>query len=144
VDVAAGATGLVPPVPGPPRGRRRPLGGDLAGRVRAMRAAELDRDPVRVLTFLRDVILLVKDLAVDPRVPRGDKLLAGLGVAYLVSPVDVLPGVLPVLGRLDDLGVAAFVVHRLLAAAGYEVIYQTWRGSDEGLALLLTLAGVQE
>jgi uncharacterized membrane protein YkvA (DUF1232 family) len=93
---------------------------------------------------VRDVILLLKDLAVDPRVPRGSKLVATVAAAYLVSPVDLVPDVIPVIGQLDDVGVMAFAVRRLLTAAGYETIYTLWRGSDEGLALLMTLAGVQE
>lgn len=32
-------------------------------------------------------------------------------------------------------GVAAVALRRLLGAAGYDVIYELWRGSNEGLAL---------
>jgi uncharacterized membrane protein YkvA (DUF1232 family) len=108
-----------------------------------MRDAELAGDPADMLTFAGDVILLVKDLAVDPRVRTADKLLAGLGLVYLASPVRLVPS-RPALGRLDDLGVAALAARHLLAAAGYDVIHELWRGSEEGLALVLTLAGVQE
>lgn len=96
-----------------------------------------------LLHFGRDVILLLKDLATDSRVPRQDKIVAGLAAAYLVMPVDVVPDKLPVVGQFDDLSVAAYALRRLLAAAGYEVIYELWRGSDEGLALVLTLGGVE-
>jgi uncharacterized membrane protein YkvA (DUF1232 family) len=99
------------------------------------------------LTLLRDawdVILLLKDLAVDPRVPLRAKLLAGFAAAYLASPVDLVPDFVPVIGQLDDLGVVMVAVRRLLRQAGFAVIYELWRGSDEGLALVLTLAGVEE
>lgn len=109
-----------------------------------MRRAELTGSPLAVLRFAGDVILLMKDLAVDPRVRREDKLIAGAAAAYLVSPVDLVPGPVPVLGQLDDLLVAALAARRLLSSAGYEVVYGLWRGSEEGLALLLTLAGIQE
>lgn len=148
MDVATGAPGAplreqLRAVPGPPRARRRRLPADPAERVRAMRDAELAGDPADMLTFAGDVILLVKDLAVDPRVRTADKLLAGLGLVYLASPVRLVPS-RPALGRLDDLGVAALAARHLLAAAGYDVIHELWRGSEEGLALVLTLAGVQE
>ncbi|TAK32411.1 MAG: DUF1232 domain-containing protein [Myxococcaceae bacterium] len=39
----------------------------------------------------------------DPRVPWYAKLLAGLVVAYAVSPIDLIPDFIPVLGYLDDL-----------------------------------------
>lgn len=133
-------------VPGPPRGRRREAVEGAWQRVQSMRDAEAAKGGTGspLLRFARDVILLLKDLAKDPRVPRQRKVVAALAVAYLLSPVDLVPDKIPAFGLVDDLGVAAVALRRLLAAAGYDVIYELWRGSDEGLALLLTLGGVQE
>ena len=39
----------------------------------------------------------------DPRVPWPARLVAGLTVAYALSPIDLIPDVIPVLGLLDDL-----------------------------------------
>lgn len=39
----------------------------------------------------------------DPRVPWYAKALAGMIVAYALSPVDLLPDFIPVLGYVDDL-----------------------------------------
>ena len=39
----------------------------------------------------------------DPRVPWYAKAIAGLTVAYAVSPIDLIPDFIPVLGHLDDL-----------------------------------------
>ena len=39
----------------------------------------------------------------DPRTPWYAKLLAGAVVAYALSPIDLIPDVVPVLGYLDDL-----------------------------------------
>lgn len=38
----------------------------------------------------------------DPRTPWIARLLAGLVVAYALSPIDVIPDFIPVLGLLDD------------------------------------------
>lgn len=38
----------------------------------------------------------------DPRTPWYAKVLAGLVVAYALSPIDVIPDFIPVLGYLDD------------------------------------------
>jgi uncharacterized membrane protein YkvA (DUF1232 family) len=97
-----------------------------------------------LLRTVQDVVLLLKDLAIDPRVPRAEKIVAGLAAAYLLSPIDVVPDWLLGVGQVDDAAVAVLAFRRLLNAAGYDVIYELWRGSDEGLALVLTLAGVQE
>ena len=39
----------------------------------------------------------------DPRVPLAAKLLAGLVAGYALSPIDLIPDFIPVLGLLDDL-----------------------------------------
>src|SRR5690349_2400047 len=39
----------------------------------------------------------------DPRTPLAAKLLAGLVAAYALSPIDLIPDFIPVLGYLDDL-----------------------------------------
>lgn len=39
----------------------------------------------------------------DPRVPWTAKLLAGAVAAYALSPIDIIPDFIPVLGCLDDL-----------------------------------------
>ncbi len=133
------------PVPGPPRGRRRPTARSVVRRVQSMRDAEQGANPaMALLRVVQDVVLLLKDLATDPRVPRADKVAAGLAVAYLLSPVDLIPDFIPVLGQADDAVIAVLAFRRLLNAAGYDVVYELWRGGDEGLALVLTLAGVQE
>jgi len=71
-------------------------------------------------------------------------LLAGLAAAYLVVPVDLVPDFFPVIGQVDDLVVALCAVRWLVRRAGFAVIYELWRGSDGGLALVLKLAGVEE
>jgi len=39
----------------------------------------------------------------DPRVPLPAKVLAGLVVAYALSPLDLIPDFIPIIGYLDDL-----------------------------------------
>jgi uncharacterized membrane protein YkvA (DUF1232 family) len=99
-------------------------------------------DPVSALVFVKDAALLLKDCAIDARVPRQDKwILAGVAL-YLLSPVDVVPDAIPVLGQLDDLGLVIWALRRLLQAAGPDVVRDLWRGDDEGLALVLSAAGM--
>jgi len=44
----------------------------------------------------------------DPRVPRAARVVIGLTVAYALSPIDLIPDVIPVLGLLDDLLIVPF------------------------------------
>jgi uncharacterized membrane protein YkvA (DUF1232 family) len=39
----------------------------------------------------------------DPRVPWYARVLAGFVVAYALSPIDLIPDVIPILGYVDDL-----------------------------------------
>jgi uncharacterized membrane protein YkvA (DUF1232 family) len=50
----------------------------------------------------RDVVALWI-AARDRRVPLGAKLVAGAVAAYALSPVDLIPDFIPILGYLDDL-----------------------------------------
>ena len=51
----------------------------------------------------------------------------------MVSPIDLLPEFLPVIGPLDDMIVVALVVRHLVRRAGPEVIREHWRGDPEML-----------
>ena len=50
----------------------------------------------------RDVVT-VYFAARDPQAPIGARLLAGLVASYALSPIDLIPDFIPVLGYLDDL-----------------------------------------
>lgn len=61
----------------------------------------LDRLTLWAKALKRDVVALWL-AARDPRVPWGAKLLAGGVAAYALSPIDLIPDFVPVLGLLDD------------------------------------------
>ena len=52
---------------------------------------------------LRRELRTLRLAASDPRVPRQAKWLAAAAVAYAVSPIDLIPDFIPVIGHLDDL-----------------------------------------
>lgn len=51
---------------------------------------------------MRDVVVLYL-AARDPRVPWYARLLAGAAAAYALSPIDLIPDFIPVVGYLDDI-----------------------------------------
>lgn len=79
----------------------------------------------------------------DGRVPGRAKAVAGAAAAYVASPIDPVPAAIPVIGWLDDVVVATVALRYLLNRAGYEVIHDLWRGTDDGFALVLFLGGVE-
>ena len=49
-------------------------------------------------------------VATDPRTPWISKVLIGVAIAYLLSPIDIIPDFVPVLGYLDDVLLVAGLV----------------------------------
>jgi uncharacterized membrane protein YkvA (DUF1232 family) len=71
---------------------------------------------VRRRQDLEHVVRQVRVLSLalrHPRVPWYGKLVAGCSVGYLVSPVQIIPTFIPIIGQLDDLFVL-FVGMKLL------------------------------
>ena len=59
-----------------------------------------------------DILRLVRRLAGDHAVPRRARLTLWLLVAYLASPVDIVPDFVPVVGYADDAIVVALALRR--------------------------------
>jgi uncharacterized membrane protein YkvA (DUF1232 family) len=60
----------------------------------------------RLKTWARGIkrdVVTVYFAARDPQAPMAARLLAGLVAAYALSPIDLIPDFIPVLGYLDDL-----------------------------------------
>lgn len=92
--------------------------------------------------FLPDVARLLARLAREPRVPWHAKAIAAGAVAYVLSPVDVIPEFLGPVGQVDDVYLVTKALRHLFNTAGYDVVRQHWAGSDDGFALLLIVAGI--
>ena len=96
-----------------------------------------------VALLLPNLLILFKDLARDPRVPRGSKALLLVGAVWFASPIDLIPEFIPVLGPLDDAVVAALILRHLIRTAGPDIVGQYWRGDPATLARLLRLSGTR-
>lgn len=94
------------------------------------------------LRLLPDLLRLLKRLAADPELPRGVRLRLVVLLVYLVSPVDLIPDFIPVLGYADDAIVVALVLRSVARRAGAEAIERQWPGTPEGLRVVQRLAGV--
>lgn len=96
------------------------------------------------LRLLPDVIRLVHRLAGDGSLPRGVRIRLGLLLAYLASPIDLIPDLIPVLGYADDAIVATVVLRGVVRRAGLDVVRSTWPGTDDGFAVLCRLTGLEK
>jgi len=79
--------------------------------------------------FLR----LLWGLITDARVPILDKLLVAGAIAYIVTPVDLIPDFIPFLGEVDDVYLLVLALRRLLQNAGRTVLLSHWTGDPADL-----------
>ena len=84
-----------------------------------------------LLRALPAIIRTIRGLAVDPVLPKATKIALAAAVLYLVSPVDLIPDFIPVLGYLDDLIIAAILVDGILSFVDRGVVLKYWPGSPE-------------
>lgn len=105
---------------------------DLAARVRAR----------RTLMVLPNLVRLLVGVARDPRVPLRAKMFAGAAAAYALSPIDLIPDAIPILGRTDDVVIVALALDNLIEQAGMPVIREHWDGPDEMLTLVVDLVSM--
>jgi len=93
---------------------------------------------------VRDALLLLPDLTIlmarlirDPRVRLLDKVLAALGVGYVLSPIDLLPVFLfGPLGLVDDLFVVSAGLSRLVNHVHPDVVRSHWPGQGDALVAI--------
>jgi uncharacterized membrane protein YkvA (DUF1232 family) len=86
-----------------------------------------------------DLVRLLARLARDPAVPRRARIVLALLLAYLATPIDLVPDVVPVIGYADDAIVAAVAVRVALRHAGPETVRRHWPGTPAGLDALFRL-----
>lgn len=95
-----------------------------------------------ILMILPNLVKLFAGVARDPRVPARAKVFAAAAAAYALSPVDLVPDVIPIIGRTDDIVIVALALDHLIEQAGISVIREHWDGPDEVLAVVADLVGM--
>jgi uncharacterized membrane protein YkvA (DUF1232 family) len=110
------------------------------GLVLALVLAGRRGDARALAGFVPDCVVLFRRLIGDPRVPRSRKLLLAGLVAYLASPIDLVPDFIPVAGQLDDAIVVALVLRIVLRGSGEDLVSEHWPGPPQSLAVIRRLA----
>lgn len=111
----------------------------IPGRRRRRDARAAARSLIRELPNL---FKLVFRLMRDPRVPRLDKALFGAVAVYMLTPIDLIPDFLGVIGWVDDLYLLGLALGRLLGSAGPDGLLRHWDGEPHTLGFLVE--GVEE
>lgn len=99
--------------------------------------AETEQTPTKQATekVLKEALLLIPNflkllyrLLKDEAVTTTDKALLAATVAYVLSPWDFLPDMVPFLGQVDDLLLVALVIKRLMDSVSRDVLEEYWDG----------------
>lgn len=61
-------------------------------------------------------------------------ILPGLVLVYLISPIDILPDWIPLIGVLDDLALLAFAIPMLITEAEKFVAWETSNDSGKNIS----------
>lgn len=94
------------------------------------------------LRLLPDVIRLVARLARADEVPRRVRIALLVLLAYLASPIDIVPDFIPVLGYADDVVIVALTLRWVARRAGPDALTRYWAGTPAGLDAVRRLARV--
>ena len=92
-------------------------------------------------SFVPDCVTIIRRLRRDPRVPRRAKIVVALAGLWLLSPIDLLPEFLPVIGPLDDVVVVALALRYAARRIPREVLLEAWPGEPRLLERLLGTPG---
>lgn len=94
-----------------------------------------------LLRVIPDVLRLVRRLLGDRAIPLRVKVALVVLLAWLISPIDLIPEFIPVVGPLDDIVIAAIVLRWVGRRVGEDTLRAHWPGSPEGFGLVLRLLG---
>lgn len=94
-----------------------------------------------LLGLIPDVLRLLRSVIGDRSAPPDVRLvLVGL-LAWIISPIDLIPEFIPVLGPIDDVVVAVVAMRYVRRRVGIEDLRRRWTGTDDGFALLVRVIG---
>jgi len=85
----------------------------------------------RLVRHLPAYARLAWALARDPRLSKARRAVVIAGAAYVLSPIDAIPGIVPVLGQLDDIAIALGVIR--VALDGLKPEFRAQRLAQAGL-----------
>lgn len=95
-----------------------------------------------LLRLARDTARLLRRLAGDKTVSTGVRIWLGMLAVYLVTPIDLIPDFIPVLGDADDAIIIAIALRFATHRAGANAIERHWPGTADSLKALLRLVGL--
>jgi uncharacterized membrane protein YkvA (DUF1232 family) len=89
--------------------------------------------------LLPNLLKLLTRLMRDPRVPIRKKAFIGAVMAYVVSPIDLIPDFVVGLGKLDDIILVSLAVDHLMNGSEEAIVLEHWDGTIDALDLVRSI-----
>jgi uncharacterized membrane protein YkvA (DUF1232 family) len=87
--------------------------------------------------FLPACVTTINKLRKHPAVPRSAKIAIGFAGLWVLSPIDLIPEFLPVIGPLDDIVVVALAFRFAARKLPSEILFEAWPANPKLLQRLL-------
>lgn len=97
-------------------------------------------DARALVRLVPDCVVLFKRLLTDPRVDWWRKAILVLVIAYVASPIDLVPDFVPIAGQLDDAILVVLAIRVLLRGGGPRLLSEHWPGPARSLEFIRRLA----
>jgi len=91
----------------------------------------------QVVEFLPACVTTARRLRSHPDVPRRAKVALLVAIVWVVSPIDLLPEFLPVIGPLDDVVAVVLLLRYAARSIPRQVLLDAWPGDPRLLERLL-------
>ncbi len=97
------------------------------------------KEVVKEIIFtISNLLKLLWCLETNPRVPVKAKMALPAVIAYVISPIDLIPDFIPFAGQVDDIYLIIIVLRWIMREAGEDVVYECWSGDKKTLDFILT------
>ena len=90
-----------------------------------------------VVAFVPNCVVLLRRLRADRRLPRRARVALGAALLYLISPVQLIPNFIPIIGQSDDLVVATLALRYSCRRLPRDAVRAAWPGNPDYLDRLL-------
>jgi len=81
---------------------------------------------------MRKLFDFIRDIKDDERIPVQNRLMLGGLLIYLLTPVDIIPDWIPILGWIDDAFVTVIVLDYIFNSADSELILEHYPWNKRG------------
>ncbi|MBI2691270.1 MAG: DUF1232 domain-containing protein [Solirubrobacterales bacterium] len=104
-----------------------------------------DRETIAAVAKLPgELVSMIRTLLREDQLPRAARIRLWILLGYLISPIDLVPDFIPVIGYADDVIVTAILLRGTARSVGADALREAWPGSSDNLKAILRLCGISD